>query len=259
MVQWASVSISMRRQWLNLAAAFSLALLLAVIAVWVQSYKAAFGIAHSEVVAARKWGRTDAFGFDSGRFIFWTSDAHTSGDTWDMAPQWCRIDHRMLRLSFSPGATEMFGVTWESGRFINALAPTDFFRQLVIPCWFGAIIFSLLPLMWCRNRYLRWRSPRAGCCAQCGYDLRVTPNRCPECGALPKLLLACLMIGLMIVGCNKPSTRVVPVQAANPTTSPAVSSARLQSAANIRRIQQAMLAYAASHPVTKPANPATHP
>ena len=57
-------------------------------------------------------------------------------------------------------------------------------RGVVAPAWLFAIVFSALPLV--RGIALYRRRPRlkAGHCASCGYDLRATPGRCPECGGV---------------------------------------------------------------------------
>jgi hypothetical protein len=56
--------------------------------------------------------------------------------------------------------------------------------RLTLPHWSVVLVTSLLPAARLRSamRALRGRRPRAGVCPACGYDLRATPDRCPECG-----------------------------------------------------------------------------
>jgi hypothetical protein len=53
---------------------------------------------------------------------------------------------------------------------------------LVIPAWFAVAMFAVLPSVM-MTRLVRKRRRLSGrCCSNCGYDLRATPDRCPECG-----------------------------------------------------------------------------
>ncbi|HEX2971644.1 MAG TPA: hypothetical protein VHP11_04895 [Tepidisphaeraceae bacterium] len=54
---------------------------------------------------------------------------------------------------------------------------------VVIPCWFLLfVVCAVLPMHRIRSKLLRRRRRQQGCCLACGYDLRASQGRCPECG-----------------------------------------------------------------------------
>jgi hypothetical protein len=92
-----------------------------------------------------------------------------------------------------PGGPASFSVA--GGGFGLAIWPTRAWPgfsshgiEILLPYW-GVAGILVIPPAW-RAVLIQRRKRRlklAGCCRRCGYDLRATPDRCPECGTpVPK-------------------------------------------------------------------------
>jgi len=55
-------------------------------------------------------------------------------------------------------------------------------RIWAIPIGLPLAVFAVPPIVWRARRRSVATSRHAGACRECGYDLRATPDRCPECG-----------------------------------------------------------------------------
>jgi hypothetical protein len=88
--------------------------------------------------------------------------------------------------SYPVNVERHLGFVWQT----YAHVPTDYaflgtlttrHRLIVIPYWSLAALFAIAP-GWRLLQSIRGRRVTPGVCRGCGYDLRATPDRCPECG-----------------------------------------------------------------------------
>jgi hypothetical protein len=98
--------------------------------------------------------------------------------------------------AYSPLAMQVGGMLrgmvigfWFVVMLLVWLMPNDMgiMAQLLVTVCISLIgAMGLLMLNRIRRKAIREQRCAAGCCLECGSDLRGTPDRCPECGMIPR-------------------------------------------------------------------------
>lgn len=173
----------------------SLLLCVSVCALWVRSFvrhdRWRRGTEEGEIdVESRRgrlmWSRFRWIGDDSPPPVWdWLSD-----DVYYFAPRDEESPWRMLEWSRQSEyrIVCVLGVEWKV-EYPDDEAPASYTPLMVaVPHWLIAGLFAALParfaLRGLRRRRIAARG-RKGFCPSCGYDMRATSARCPECGLVP--------------------------------------------------------------------------
>ena len=180
------------RRPLSLLTALSLVLCVATLAWWARSFLPA------DLHVGAVDGRLVLLFCDARLTQIWESErAHVSA-----AEKWTQVragyyirpsqftqkvladgTHVDLLLNAPPRLTELLGFAYAR----ESPALTWDYRLITVPLLLPAALLAVPPaLAFIAARRRRQRS-RAGRCHRCGYDLRATPGRCPECGTAARV------------------------------------------------------------------------
>ena len=166
----------MRRRLLNLLSALSLLLLAASLAAWARGYHWGGGL------EVRARGTAYQVSWPVGRIALSRRPA---------GPPDPPLGYQLV--SHPPADLDLW-YTWRNG-FAPAFAYFSFggfgwledqgLRGVFAPAWFVCLAAAALPAWHLPHEWRRRRTDRRkkhGLCPACGYDLRATPDKCPECG-----------------------------------------------------------------------------
>ncbi len=158
----------------------SLVLCLATLALWVRSYWRYDSLAL--VYGSRRFGAQSQFcelSFNTTRVRLntqsrlWRSGWYysTGGSDAQDTLRW------EAERSPAPGVRQFAGFG-----YVTDTSPAASLFYIWFPHWFFALLFAALPATQLRSILRTRRRNRVGLCQHCGYDLRASPDRCPECG-----------------------------------------------------------------------------
>jgi hypothetical protein len=165
----------LRRWAFNGFAAISLILFVVMVVLWIRSYFVLDGFAFAHNFGSAKGSVAGDAGFNRGVtqiIIYWRDDK-------------IRATHTGVSLFHNPPNASRITYVGFYYRAIPWSMPHLPVAQLIfIPHWFVCTLCLAMPLLWLRLR-LKTSTNGGITCSKCGYDLRATPDRCPECGMVP--------------------------------------------------------------------------
>ena len=121
-------------------------------------------------------------------------------EDWERVPkgQWNYFYHSLNLDEAGPTQQWSLGAAWGSKGYVQVggwkqkiwdARQSDepgYLRSVAVAIWPLALATGALPAWWTVLWALRYRIERRrrreGLCKRCGYDLRASPERCPECG-----------------------------------------------------------------------------
>jgi hypothetical protein len=157
---------------LNLLTTLSLLLCVAVVAVWVRSYST-----HRAI-----WGYTRSalldVGTADGRLVFVVDPSRPGGT----GIQFDAFEAPLSLWREHPWVSECTDgddlALWPAVIGDPGSHPWG----IVVPFWIVAAVLGWMPACTLFHWLRRTGQHLGSACAECGYDLRATPDRCPECG-----------------------------------------------------------------------------
>jgi hypothetical protein len=177
----------------NALSVLSLGLFLASAALWMRSYWEHDTLSYTETVYARTPSNGDVsyalriFRAECGRGMIgvqfvWHGERDADERDARVAREW-ELNRGGISLLYD---VDPFRRSWPR-------APLRFFRPgvwtnggaMVLPVWPFVVAGGVLPGLRLWRRVRRRINTGKGYCRECGYDLRATPDRCPECGTVP--------------------------------------------------------------------------